>query len=322
MATSNKRVLILLGKLALILLLGVFAVGAIAVSILGGEAKFGDTYQSVIQRKYEKLKNTEGPKILVIGGSNVGFGFDAVKVEEETGWTVTNMGLHAGFGHLFNTEIAKNYIGEGDIVLLAYEYGLNSTAFEKMGEVNLIMKAIDNKLEMYREIPLKNMPEILGNLFKYAKSKAEKQTLASGIYSSASFDAEGNMIATREKYIIKDYADNIGTYGVIDGSSLVASEKELVYLKELKEFIENRGASVYFVAPVLLEDAYRGTEQNLLAYAKELERITGIQYISNPFEYVFPSEYMYDTIYHCNDKGEEKRTELVIKDLRTHGIVN
>lgn len=321
MATSNRKAGVLLGKLIGVLLAACMLFLGIACGIMGGEPTFDDTYQSVIQRKYDKLKNAEGPKIVIIGGSNAGFGIDSVLMEEKTGYTVVNMGLHAGFGRLFPTELAKNHIGEGDIVLLAYEYGLSSDMFEKLGDIDLIMSGIDNNLEMYSAIPLKNMPEILGNLFSHAKNKAAKTATATGTYCSASFDALGNMILEREKFVIEDYEGKIKTYGYIGGASLIPQGDDLGYLNELREFVHARGAEVYFVSPVLLEDAYKGNERHLSDYAAELEQKTGIPFISDPYAYLFPSEYMFDTIYHCNDAGEEKRTELLIEDLRSYGIL-
>lgn len=45
---------------------------------------------------------------------------------------VANLGLHAGFGHLFYAELAKANINEGDIVLLGYEYGWQGV-FQQLG---------------------------------------------------------------------------------------------------------------------------------------------------------------------------------------------
>jgi len=326
MQTSNKCTtwtcaLKLLGELALVFLLGVLVVGIITLSTLGGKSGFEDTYQSAIQRKYEKLKSIEGPKIVILGGSNAGFGFDSVLLEEETGYPVANMGLHAGFGTLFNTEIAKRYIGQGDIVILAYEYRVGSKEFENLGDVNLIMTGIDNKLEMYRELPLKSLPVILGNLLPYLQEKVHRPHTDTGAYSSASFDEFGHMILKRERFVI-DYDNNVEKYGTVRGKNLSKPNDQLVYLKEYKKYVEGKGASVYFTAPVLLDKAYKGTAQDLLNYAHEIETITGIPFISDPNDYLFSSDDMFDTVYHCNEKGAKRRTELFLNDLREYGIVD
>ena len=321
MATSNK-VFTLFRKLLLVLLAGCAVFLAIAYAIVGGEPTFDDTYQSVIQRKYDRLITTQEPKIVIVGGSNAGFGFDAQYLTEQAGRPVLNMGLHAGFGQLFNTEIVKDHIGPGDVVILAYEYGLTSNMFENLGDLDVIMKGVDNDLRLYREIPLKNMPEIFGNLVSHARNKATKTERATGTYCSDNFDELGNMILQRDSCTIPDYENNTDVYGRIYGNSMIAPDETFPYLNELREFVEAKGATIYFTAPVLLADAYQGTPEQLLEYAQEMERITGITYISDPNDYLLSSEYMFDTIYHCNSLGEKKRSELFLSDLREYGIVN
>ena len=317
MQTSNKSAMKLLKKLALVLLLGCLTVAAITICTLGGKPGFDDTYQSAIQRKYDHLKSIDGPKIVIIGGSNACFGIDAPFMEQATGYPVANMGMHAGFGKLFMTEVAKRHIGEGDIVILAYEYRVNSEDFEELGDVDLIMTGIDNKLEMYRTIPLKSFPLILGNVLPYLQHKIHKDYTETGIYSSASFDKQGNLILKREK-VIMNYNNPEGS---VQGRRMSAPDDKQEYLKEFREFVEARGASVYFSAPVLLDKAYVGTSEQLQTYTAELVAATGIPSISNPEDYLFPLEDMFDTEYHCNDNGERRRTELLINDLRAHGIM-
>lgn len=315
MGISNKKGFVLIKKLVAILLLSGLVFSAITFAILSGPATFSDTYQSVIYRKYEQLKNTEGPRIIIVGGSNAGFGIDSEYVSQKVGMPVVNMGLHAGFGPLFNTNIVKNHIQEGDIILLAHEYGLSSTALEKLGDLDLIMAGIDNHPEIYLDLPLKNYPEILGNLFSFAEYKASKKESATGVYSSASFDEKGNMILPRASFIIQNYAEKTDVYGQIKGNQLLPTDDNFEYLNNFRKFAEKKGASVYFVAPVLLKDAYVGTEQQLLDYKEGLEERTEIPYISDPNDYLFPSDYMFDTIYHCNEKGEQKRSELLANDI-------
>lgn len=321
MAIFKKKGILLLLKLGLVCLLACSIFLGIALSILGGESKFSDIYGSTIQRKYEHLKNTEGPKILIIGGSNASFGIDARLLETETGYPVANMALHAGFGPLFNTEIAKKHIEEGDIVLLAHEYALAEFSMSQLADLNLIMSSIDTKLEMYTQLPLKNLMEVFGNLIEYAKYKATKTSFVYGLYSSDSFDEEGNMTFKRETSEITDYERFKRSYGEIYGDSLVPPDETILYLNDFRNYVESKGAKVYFIAPVLLENAYNGTDQQLADYVAEMEQRTGIPYITDPADYLFPMEYMFDLIYHCNGTGQYKRTSLLIEDLREYGII-
>ena len=66
---------------------------------------YDGTYQSILRKKFDVLKNTDEPKIIIIGGSNAGFGIDEQYIEEKTGYKVANLGLHAGFGGIILLEL-------------------------------------------------------------------------------------------------------------------------------------------------------------------------------------------------------------------------
>lgn len=298
---------VILGSLLLILL-------SFVLIICFPRDRFHSSYQSVIQVKFDKLIDTKEKKIIIIGGSSAGFGINEEMLEEATGYQVVNLGLHAGFGGLFNTEISKANIRDNDIVLLAYEYGWHEKDyFDKFG-TDLVLSGIDSKLEMYRYIPFRKYPDIIGYLFTYANKKREF-TGASGTYSRSSFDDSGGMLLNREGYVISDYTGQKDHYGSIQITDIEISEESIAYLKQYKKFVEDRGARLYFVAPPILEVANE-SESSDFARLKELaEEKTGIQYLSDPVEYIFQETYMFDTIYHCNSKGEKRRTELLIRDL-------
>ena len=62
---------------------------------------FHSSYQSLIQDKYRILIETNEPKIIIVSGSSSAFGLNQKMLEDSTGYKVANLGLHAGFGHLF-----------------------------------------------------------------------------------------------------------------------------------------------------------------------------------------------------------------------------
>ena len=278
---------------------------------------FHSSYQSVIQDKFDNLINETDPKIIIIGGSSAGLGINEDLLSEKTGYPVVNLGLHAGFGCLFNTEIAKANIREGDIILLGYEYNWwEDGNFDTLG-VDLVMSGIDNKVEMYCYIPIRNWVELIGYLPKYYETKVS-YTSATGTYSRSSFDEKGQMVLRRD-FELSDYSEEI--YNYVDLSNAVISEESIEYLKRFKRYVENRNASVYFIPPPLYEKAKRSDDESFLSFAKQEEEKIGIPYISNPLDYIYPEEYIFDTIYHCSSIGAIKRTEQLALDLKEHHVI-
>lgn len=276
---------------------------------------FSNTYINALQAKYDNLISTNEPKIIIVGGSSAGFGINESLLEERTGYPVVNMGLHAGLDELFETEITKANINKGDIVLLGYEYGYGrNLTFDKLG-VDLVMMGIDSRIEMYRWIPLENLKEIFAYLFTFAEKKAVYKNNDTGTYSRSTFDEAGRMILPRESYTMEELKKNITKVGPVSEGFLVIEENAISYLKKYKEYVEKRGAKVYFISPPLLKEALEAELTSLDNLVEQEEQKIGIEYISNPRDYIFSSEYMFDTIYHCNTKGEQYRTELLAKDL-------
>lgn len=298
--------------------LTVLLLGTLVIGILKYPADvFHSSYQSVIQDKYRILMETESPKIIVVAGSSSAFGLDQEMLAEACeGYQVVNLGLHAGFGHLFYSELAKANINQGDIVLLGYEYGWQDSI--DIRGVDLIMSGIDGNLEMYTKIPVEKWPRFIGYLFAHAENKNLYEE-AIGIYSREAFDSEtGQMTMAREEAMEYDPA----RYGTFQLTDAAISDTVVDYLVNFKSFVEERGASVYFIAPPIVKDAVLNDDSEFIRLKELEEELIGIPYISDPTAYLFPCEWMSNAMYHCNSEGEKIRTEMLIEDLRRASVID
>lgn len=278
---------------------------------------FSDSFQSLIVDKYRILQETNEPKIIVVSGSSSSFGLDQKMLEEATGYKVANMGLHAGFGHLFYSELAKENINPGDIVLLAYEYTWQN-GFDFLGQ-DLIMSGIDNNIDMYKHIPVKYWKSFVGCLLKHAQTK-NSYAGAKDIYSRQAFDSETGQMTMHREYVM-DYANNSEAYGKLDLTDAAISPGSVEYLRDYREYVESKGASIYFVAPPVLKAAVACDYAEFERLIQLEESEIGIEYISNPEDYFFEEEMMSNSIYHCSTEGEKLRTQLLIDDLKRAGVI-
>lgn len=284
----------------------------------GMGAGFSDTYQSVIVRKYNTLLTTNEPKIIIVAGSSAGFGIDEELIENITGYKVVNLGLHAGFGMDFPTQLTKANINKGDIIILAYEHDwIKENAFDTFG-VDLVMSGIDNHLKMYKYIRPQHYDDILDYLFKFASKKAKRitqQEKASGsVYTAASFNNNGEMEFNRPTNIIQDdYDRKIYSEVNINGFSICKETKK--YLMNYKKYVEDKGAILFFSAPPLMKSANVSSELEYNRLLAVVEDEIGIKYISKPSDYLFEAKHMYDTIYHLNNEGEKIRSKMLAEDI-------
>lgn len=302
----------------------VLAVAGVAVLLVGlafvaavrlGAGAFSHTYQSVIQDKYDALCATDSPKIILIGGSSVAYGFDEALLEEETGYSVVNLGLYGGLGDLFQTEIARANIQSGDIVVLAYEYNwIDDDAFTGIIS-DMVMSGIDGRIEMYRYIPLRNWGQILGYLPTYVEKKVEYTRNPGEDIHHTLFDAKGRLVESRPANVMGDYNEESETWNPVDLSRMVISQASSTYLRQFADDVENRGATIVMTAPPLLVDAAMSDPATFTELARCAEERTGIPYLGDPADYLFPAEYMYDTVYHCNETGARVRTQMFAQAL-------
>lgn len=315
----------ILMKKFIVYILGCILSGAVILSLIiygilsFPKEAYSDDYTQVIQRKYDYFLQCKEPKIVIISGSSAGFGIDESLIEYETGYKVCNLGLHAGFGAIVPTELSKANINEGDIVLLGYEWGwLEQGYFDTLG-TDLVMCGFGDRFDMYAQLPYNLYPKFLGYLPEYAEKKAS-YTPITGVYTSSSFDNVGRMTLERSETTM-EYEGNESYYGYIEIDTNIPVDV-VEYLNEYKAYVESKNAKVYFISCPTYEKAIDYNTEDIQTLIKNEESMCGIPYISNPEDYLFPLEWMFDTIYHCNDEGELHRTELLISDLRNAGVIH
>ena len=67
--------------------------------------QYDTSYNAALHDKIDRIEMIEEPKIVLIGNSNVAFGFDSEMIEEAFGMPVVNMGLHGALGNAFHEEM-------------------------------------------------------------------------------------------------------------------------------------------------------------------------------------------------------------------------
>ena len=274
-----------------------------------------DVFSPTFQDKYDALRNTDGPRLILLGGSSMAYGIDEEYLEELTGLPVVNMGLYGGLGNLFQTQLVKSDFHEGDIVILGYEYNwIDADSFSKL-LVDTVMSGIDHRIDMYRVIPLRNIPEVIGYLPSYySEKKAYAKNPGDDVHHTL-FDRAGRLTEARPGSKITDYANQTDLHNPVSMEDVTISRESIRYLKAFRAYADKKKAKLFFTAPPFLEDAVQG-DRNAFDLLPELEETSiGIPFISTPSDYLFPADQMYDTVYHCNDDGARIRTERLADDL-------
>ena len=279
---------------------------------------YGDTFLGALAPKFERLRNTEGNRIIVIGGSSVAFGLDSAMIKEYTGYEVVNFGLYATLGTRVMLDLSRNYIREGDIVIIAPE--LDKQTLSMYYNAEAVWQAAGSDPSMVLHIAPDNYSETLAALPEYLSvslSRAFNDTSKlspEGIYRSDSFNEYGDIVYPREYNIMAAGYDLNQTISLTPD---IYDAEFLDYLNEYISDVKKDGGHVYYTfCPVNESALAKGTTEETIAefYRFVLENIH-CHVISDPNDLIIDEVYFYDTNFHLNDTGAKLRTANLIEDI-------
>ncbi len=110
-------------KLFLLKTIILFTFAAMSVLIIISLSPIKKNYNSAMVEKLKILQaNKSKSKILLIGGSSVGWGLSAEQIQKATKITTINLGHHAGFGLIDYQDFILHCTSPGDIVVFSPEW--------------------------------------------------------------------------------------------------------------------------------------------------------------------------------------------------------
>jgi hypothetical protein len=265
--------------------------------------------------KHELLKQTASKKIILLGGSNLSFGIDSKQIETALKKPVINMGIHAGVGLEFMINDIKPYISEGDTVILVPEYEHFYTD-NFHGEMELISvlfdiepqsKKIINKdqwLHLLKYLPTYSAKKIKNLIPSILKNKEEPIS----IYHKNSFNKNGDAY-------LHWLLPNQNYLSAIKNKGNESVNKEVItQLLDLKKYIQSKQATLLIFPPVIDETSYNNQEYIINKINTELAD-NQLIFVSNPINYKYKNQLFFNSYYHLNKTGVDKRTQQLINDL-------
>lgn len=302
----------------LIILLGVLIpLGSIVGIGFLTPPQYEKTFLGELSDKYERLYSIDEPKVILIGGSSVAFGYDTKVLEEHLGMPVVNFGLYATLGTKIMLDLAADSIGEGDIVVLAPEMDSQTLSLYFNGES--LWQAADSDFSMLSKVDYDNYGNLLGSFWGYVKGKVRflksEAPDPAGVYNEASFDSYGDIVYERPYNVMTlDYDPG----QIISLEPSILDQAFVEYVNDYIAMAEKKGASVYFTFSPVNQMALSSdtTEQSLWNFYDHLCRTLNCEVITNVNDCIMDAGYFYDTNFHLNDSGVVVRTAVLLKDLR------
>lgn len=254
-------------------------------------------------KRLEALRDTN--KIVIISGSSGQFGINSKLLYESFNMPVVNTSFHAGMGIRMQFELYKDLLQKGDIVIFCPEYGFNKGRL--YGETTLFRVLSTYIPSAYSKITFSQWL----HLYKYTgihfweylnHLRIER---IEGPYSSDAINEYGDIECEREHL---ESISPLTIKGNID-------DTVLDYLHYIHDFAKTRGIRLVFLPPTHINSSFILNYKQIDSIAYTLMQ-NGIAWQAEPSKYTFPDSLYYDTPNHMTQEGANKRTEVMIEDLR------
>ena len=283
----------------------------------GLPVQFGDTFMGELKSKYERLKETSGKRIVLVGGSGVAFDCDSALMDDFfPSYEIVNFGMYAGLGTKAVMDLSENYIHEGDIVILSPEQGEQTFSDYFNGEY--MWQAADGAFGMLRDLKSENFDAMLGNFPRFALEKLNyvmkgQKPQTDSIYQKKSFNTYGDieLDTCRENILPNGYDVNQKVRFTED----VVQPEFMDYMNDWAKRLEKKGAVVWYrycpVNKLSVEDM-----DDLAAYDVFLRQKLDFPVIGNPENSLMEAEWFFDTNFHLDQPGKEVNTVQLIRDMK------
>ena len=270
-----------------------------------------------LKSKYERLKETSGKRIVLVGGSGVAFDCDSALMDDFfPSYEIVNFGMYAGLGTKAVMDLSENYIHEGDIVILSPEQSEQTFSDYFNGEY--MWQAADGAFGMLRDLKSENFEAMLGNFPRFALEKLNyvmkgQKPQTDSIYQKKSFNTYGDieLDTCRENILPNGYDVNQKVRFTED----VVQPEFMDYMNDWAKRLEKKGAVVWYrycpVNKLSVEDM-----DDLAAYDVFLRQKLDFPVIGNPENSLMEAEWFFDTNFHLNQPGKEVNTVQLIRDMK------
>ncbi|WP_022775818.1 leucine-rich repeat protein [Butyrivibrio sp. AE2015] len=280
-----------------------------------------------LKYKYNRLKNTDGKRIIIVGGSGMAFDVDSSSIKENfPEYELVNLGMYAALGTASVLDMTISNIHDGDLVIFAPEQS-KQTLSDYLGG-DYAWQALDGAFYIlpYFFNSEKNISLMLSAFPRFSMEKLRLFITASApdpnsVYRKSAFNEYGDIAdLLPQNVMISGYDKNME----ISYDKNMISADYIDYLNDRSSLISKKGGTLLFAycpankqaVSELIATSDKSTA--LDDYAHFLSEHLSFEIIGNPHNSVMDSEWFYDTNFHLNSSGKKLYTRQLIRDLKAY----
>lgn len=281
-------------------------------------AQYGETFLGELPHKVDLLRQTDGKRIVVIGGSGVAFGQYSDLLEGELeGYSVVNFGMYAGLGTTVMLDLAQDCLRSGDIVIFSPEQSAQtlSTYFN----AGSMWQAADGRFDLLTGLSNEDLgsmagqlPYFAGDKFRYFRDGTAPDP--QGIYRRSAFNGYGDISDPQR-------SQNTMTGG-FDPNMMIDFSPELPrdFLDRVNAFAADcREEGIRFFYRFCPMNALAVTEtgwQQVDRYDAYLQEVLDCEFLGTPRDAILDARWFYDTNFHLNSAGAVVNTAALAAQLK------
>jgi len=264
-------------------------------------------------KKDSLLANTPSPRIIFVGGSNLSFGLNSQTIKDSLNINPINTAIHASIGIKYMLENTMEYAKKNDIIIIVPEYSHfyrdwnegSNELFRTIFDCNKMKLRLLNLRQIYNCLPY-TRSFILSkfNIYEYLNVQE------SGVYSVNAFNKYGDVdahwnLGDRHNEFIPNKPIDITKY----------NPKVMIEIKNIANKLQEKGCILFISYPCFQESPFNNSREVIRKIEEEYQA-NGFTVLGTPQKYMMPDSLMFDAAYHINKQGVERRTKLVIEDLK------
>ena len=258
------------------------------------------------------MRDVPSPRIIFIGGSNISFSLNSQMIKDSLKLNPINTGIHASLGLKYMLRNSLHYIKEGDIVVISPEYHhfYNNSAD---GNIELLSVLVDVTHNV-EDVDLKQMLTLSKFVPEYAASKLKiwqyfypADTVTLNEVGRNSFNKYGDACVHWK-------LPRPNSYFSYDVGHTLNSEMFDV-LNDYRRTLAEKKALLYITFPAFEEKCCMKNIVQIKIIEKQLKD-RGYNVIGSPERYKVNDSLIFRTAYHLTKTGVDRRTALLIEDLK------
>ena len=275
----------------------------------------GGSIAATIRHKTDLIQQTEGPRVIFVGGSSSPYGTNCQMAADQLGVSVINVGATAYLGLDFYLNYIEVYARPGDIVVFAPEYSMMT---RDNTDYSLVWMGAGRNLAVWRAVPLSYYPGVFSTVNDYYRLKKENTTpegLANGEggYNEA-FGPLGDVTAQRVSILESGY----NTQDLFEMTPEAVSMENVNKINRTAQRLQKKGVTFLYAFAPYAAQAVSSTPEQWEAYGRKIGQSLNMPVIVSLEQAAFAGEYMYDSNNHLTTEGAVINTQNLIDGVKPY----